>query len=64
MLSEIARIVRILFLPLREVPYDLRPCYFEALFSLIYETTLEQLMKKLSPSVFFPFYTFISIITL
>ncbi|CAG9534789.1 unnamed protein product, partial [Cercopithifilaria johnstoni] len=48
-LTEIARIIRILFLPLREIPYDLRPCYFEALFSLIYETTLEQLMKKLSP---------------
>ncbi|KAK6104908.1 glycogen debranching enzyme [Brugia pahangi] len=48
MLTEIARIIRILFLPLHEVPYDLRPCYFEALFSLIYETTLEQLMKKLS----------------
>ncbi|VBB30985.1 unnamed protein product [Acanthocheilonema viteae] len=47
-LAEIARIIRILFLPLREVPYDLRPCYFEALFSLIYKTTLEQLMEKLS----------------
>uniref|UniRef100_A0A915PP57 Glycogen debranching enzyme n=1 Tax=Setaria digitata TaxID=48799 RepID=A0A915PP57_9BILA len=47
-LTEIARIIRILFSPLHDVPYDLRPCYFEALFSLIYETTLEQLMKKLS----------------
>ncbi|EFO20837.2 hypothetical protein LOAG_07652 [Loa loa] len=32
-LAEIGRIIQILFLPLHEVPYDLRPCYFEALFS-------------------------------
>lgn len=51
-LTEIGRIIRTLFSPLHEIPYDLRPCYFEALFSLIYETTFEQLMEKLSLSVF------------
>lgn len=51
-LAEIAQIIRQLFLPLQDIPYDLMPCYFEALFSIIYETTMEELMEKLSRFVF------------
>ncbi|VDN27219.1 unnamed protein product [Gongylonema pulchrum] len=49
-LSVLSRFIEVLFKPLEDVPYDLRPCYFEALFSLLHETTVEQLMNKLNPA--------------
>uniref|UniRef100_A0A1I7XD66 Glycogen debranching enzyme n=1 Tax=Heterorhabditis bacteriophora TaxID=37862 RepID=A0A1I7XD66_HETBA len=36
---------------LKNVPYYLRPCYFEAILSYLYRSCRNGLMKKLSPSV-------------
>lgn len=47
--SKLGRIVRRMFEPLHDVPYDLRPCYFEAIYTRIYEAVFVQLMSKHNP---------------
>nr|APP18135.1 glycogen-debranching enzyme [Anisakis simplex] len=49
--KELGLVIERMFEPLKEVQYYLRPCYFEAIFSRIYNATLEELKKKLHPSL-------------
>lgn len=47
-LEKIADIFQSVFEPLKNIPYYLRPCYFEACVSYLYQKTREALFAKLS----------------
>lgn len=49
--KELGQIVERMFEPLKSVQRYLRPCYFEAIFSRLYNATREELRKKLHPSL-------------
>ncbi|KHN79226.1 Glycogen debranching enzyme [Toxocara canis] len=49
--KELGHIVERMFEPLKSVQHYLRPCYFEAIFSRLYNATREELRKKLHPSL-------------